>query len=51
MKLYRTIHLPQYRDARYLVIRGEVFINLSADINAGIIRFLGILDRSSSGSV
>jgi len=45
MKLYRTIQLPQFKDARYVVIRGEVFINLSADVSARIIRFIGVAIR------
>ena len=39
---YRSVRLPEFRDARIVVIGGVAYINLSADADARIIRFLRI---------
>ena len=40
MRTYRSVRLPEFKDARIVVIGGVAYINLSADADARIIRFL-----------
>ena len=40
-KRFREINLPQFSDSKYIVIEGEVFVNVGAEPGAPILgRFL-----------
>lgn len=47
---YRTINCPQHADSKYIIIDGEVYLNLSADPGTVILgRFIRSTNRGTAG--
>lgn len=47
---YRTINCPQHANSKYIIIDGEVFLNLSAEPGAVILgRFIRSTNRGTAG--